>query len=406
MSTGEIDPLSEPPEPGPGRSNWRLPLSWRERTDLVSRDTALGQVIVGLRWGLFALYVIVVYLYWDKNGVPFDRTSLLVWVAIGIGILSLGYNPVWLLWILVDFFPFVAVLIVYDQLRGWSYTAGFPTWWHPQIEVDKFLFFGTEPTVWLQRHLKYPTVQWWDVGVCICYFSFFFIPYLLAAVMWLRSRADFYRWAVRFVGLSFIGFGLFVLIPSAPPWAAARCSAAEIANHPNNPPCLGYVNVNDGILGHYGPGVPGTHNYVDAGIAVRGFSKLHLTVAQSLVDEGRHTADAVAAVPSLHVGGTVLFVLFMWPRVNKWWRALLALYPFAMMFSLAYGAEHYVADGIAGALCAWLVHWLANRGERWLKGGAPTDTLDLPPDSDQESACPPTATPNLELPLGETPSST
>ena len=216
-------------------------MSWRERTDLFSRDTTLGQTIVLLRWGLFALYLVVVYIYWHDNGVPLDRTTLLFWVAIGIAVLSLGYNPVWLIWIVVDFFPFVAVLIVYDQLRGWSYTAGFPTWWHPQIEVDKFIFFGTEPTVWLQRHLKYPQVQWWDVAVCICYFSFFFIPYLLAAVMWLRSRADFYRWAVRFVALSFLGFALFVLIPAAPPWAAARCSAAEIANHPYNPPCLGYL---------------------------------------------------------------------------------------------------------------------------------------------------------------------
>jgi hypothetical protein len=151
--------------------------------------------------------------------------------------------------------------------------------------------------------------------------------------------------------------------------------------------------------------VPGTNGYVDAGVVVRGFSKLHLTVAQSLVDEGRNTADAVAAVPSLHVGGTVLFVLFMWRRVNKWWRVLLALYPFAMMFSLAYGAEHYVADGIAGALCAWLVHWLANRGEGWLKGRASPDTLDPPPDPDQESACPPTAKPDLVPPHETMPSS-
>ncbi len=396
MTTQEIEaPPGEEPEREPTpRRRWRLPVSWRQRTDLFSRDTTLGQTVVLVRWGLFALYLAFVYIYWRDNGVPLDRTTLLFWVAIGIAVLSIGYNPVWLIWILVDFFPFVAVLIVYDKLRGWSYTAGFPTWWHPQVNVDKFIFFGTEPTVWLQRHLKYPQVQWWDVAVCICYFSFFFIPYVLAAVMWLRSRADFDRWAVRFVGLSFIGFALFVVIPAAPPWAAARCAAVDVANHPNNPGCMysGSGLLQDGILGHSGSHVPGTHGFVDSGIATRGFSKLHLSVAESLVDEGRHTADAVAAVPSLHVGGTVLFVLFMWGRVNKYWRAVLAIYPFLMMFSLAYGAEHYVADGIAGGLCAWLVHWLAGRGERWLTGRRPPDTLDVPPDNDQESACPPTAT--------------
>jgi hypothetical protein len=144
----------------------------------------------------------------------------------------------------------------------------------------------------------------------------------------------------------------------------------------------------DGLLGHYGAHQPGTNPWVDL-ITTRGFSRLHLSVANSLVEHGRGYADAVAAVPSLHVGGTVLFVLFMWGRVNRWWRVLLAVYPFAMMFSLAYGADHYVTDGIAGALCAWLVHWLAGRVERWLKARRPPDTLEPPSDSTLESPCPP-----------------
>jgi membrane-associated phospholipid phosphatase len=97
----------------------------------------------------------------------------------------------------------------------------------------------------------------------------------------------------------------------------------------------------------------------------------------------------------------VLFVLFMWGRVNRWWRVPLAVYPFLMMFSLAYGAEHYVADGIAGALCAWLVHWAAGRIERRRKGRGSPDTLETPPDSTLESSCPP----STPLPA-TTPSST
>ena len=81
-------------------------------------------------------------------------------------------------------------------------------------------------------------MQWYDVVVCICYFSFFFLPYVTAGVMWLRSRTDFYRWSLRFVGLSFFSFALFLLIPAAPPWAAARCTPAEVAGHPNNPACM------------------------------------------------------------------------------------------------------------------------------------------------------------------------
>ena len=406
MTTQEVEAPATEPEPSRRRS-WRMPPAWRERTDLVPRDRWLGQVMIGLRWGAVAVWLGVVIFKWHRDGVPFDRTGLLLWLGLGLACLCIGYHPIWLVWVAVDFLPFVAVLVVYDRLRGWSYTAGFPTWWYPQIKVDRFLFFGHEPTIWLQEHLKYPDVRWWDVAVTLCYFSFFFLPYLLACVMWLRSRPDFYRWAVRFVGLSFIGFGLFVLIPAAPPWAAAQCGPIDVSDHPNNPGCMSQSAAfsDGGILGHYGSHVAGANGWVER-ISGRGFFKLHLSIAQTVLEHGQGWGDNVAAVPSLHVGGTVLFVLFMWRRVNKWWKPLLVAYPFAMMFSLAYGAEHYVADGIAGALCAWLVHWLADRGERWLKRDRPADTLDPPPETDQESTCLPTVIPNPALPPGTTPSST
>ena len=91
------------------------------------------------------------------------------------------------------------MLVGYDYLRGAAETMGMPTWWSPQLDIDKALFGGTVPTVWLQAHFRYPDVRWWDVGATLCYVSFFFAPYLLAGMLWLRSRAEFRRWALRFV---------------------------------------------------------------------------------------------------------------------------------------------------------------------------------------------------------------
>ncbi len=189
--------------------------------------------------------------------------------------------------------------------------------------------------------------------------------------------------------MSFLGFALFLLIPSAPPWAAARCTASEVADHPNGPYCMyGGDASTGGLLGKFTTHRQGAKPYVEL-ITTRGFGKLHLGVADRLVEHGRGWGDAVAAVPSLHVGGTVLFVLFMWKRLNKWWRPLLVGYPVLMQFSLAYGGDHYVADGIAGGLCAWLIHWLANRIEEWRKRRRRPDTLESPPNPTQESSCPP-----------------
>jgi hypothetical protein len=379
-----------------------LTASWRrrERTDWISTETVLGQLLRGARWGAVVSFVAVLAWQWSHDGVPFDRTGLLAWIAVGLACLCIGRHPIWLLWVVVDFLPLAAVLVVYDRLRGWSYRLGMPTWWTPQLNVDKALFFGHVPTVWLQEHLKQARVQWYDVAVCLCYYSFFFLPYVVAGVLWLRGRTHFYRWVGRFVALSFLGFALFVLIPAAPPWAAARCTADQVADHPNNPGCMYWSPQlsHDGLLGAYHGVFGGTHQWVDSGIATRGFSTLHLSVAGQLVNQGRNWADAVAAVPSLHVGGTVLFVLFFWSRVRRWWKPVLAAYPILMMFRLCYGAEHYVSDGIAGALAAWLVHWAAGRVERRRKPAASPDILESPRRSTLESPCPPTVQPPATTP--------
>jgi hypothetical protein len=399
MTTQESEATATPVPAA--RSRWRLPDAWRERTDWVPVDTRMGRVLRGLRWAAIGSYVFLLAYNWSQDGVPFDREGLLLWIAIGLGTFCIGRHPVWLLWVALDFLPFALVLVAYDYLRGLSDTFGMPTWWHPQIDVDKVLFFGTEPTVWLQEHLKHvhydpvrrqtTGVQWYDLVTTISYYSFFFLPYVMAGVMWLRSRVDFYRWSLRFVTLSFLSFALFLLIPAAPPWAAALCTGSQVADHPNSPACMGVPAhvVPGNLLGQFTTHQPGANPYVER-IAGHSFFKLHLDVAHGLWTKGFSVADAVAAVPSLHLGGTVLFCIFMWRRLNKWWRPFLIGYPLVMMFSLAYSGEHYVADGIAGALAAWLIHWLANRIERWRADRRRPDTLETPPEPTLETPCPPT----------------
>jgi hypothetical protein len=362
--------------------------AWSRRLARVRPRWFTDDVLRGVRWGLIGVWVIAFARQCYLFGVPLYRSDLLVWMVALLIAASLGKRS--LLSVVADFLPFAAVLVCYDYLRGLSDTFGMPTWWHPQVDVDRFLFFGHEPTVWLQEHLKRPSVQWYDIVVTLCYCSFFFLPYVTAGVMWLRSRRDFYRWGLRFVALSFIGFAFFALTPAAPPWAAARCSAADVANHPDNPSCMYFGDPRTGgLLGRFTTHQPGANPWLER-ISTRGLNDLHLHFANVVITAGQGSADQVAAVPSLHLGGTVLFCIFMWSRLNKRWRPLLVAYPVLMMFSLAYSGEHYVADGIAGALAAWFVHVVANRIERWRNDRRRPDTLESPAEPTQESPCPPT----------------
>ncbi len=380
----------------------------------VRRPTWLSDAVLrAVRWGCIAIWAVVSALLFYTDGVPFDRSGLLLWIALGLIAASVGRRALWT--VLVDFLPLGAVLLAYDYLRGLSETLGMPTWWHPQLDFDRFLFFGHVPTVWLQQQLRYPDVRWYDVVVCLCYISFFFLPYVTAGVLWLRSRTDFYRWSLRFVSLSFLAFAFFALVPSAPPWAAAQCTATEVAQHPNNPPCLNAgpgPGSHGGLLGQLHQTRPGAAPYLER-IPLRGFDELHLGVARSLVAEGQHVVDQVAAVPSLHAGGTMLFVIFMWPRVRRWWCPVLVAYLLLMTFSLAYSAEHYVSDQLAGWLCAALVCVLAARIEELrqrrrqrLMAEQAADTLEAPSDQIVESPCPPTQPLPAAPPTTVMPSST
>lgn len=363
------------------------------------------RVLTYARWTALAVWAIVFGYDLAVNGIPYWRSDLLLWLCLGLLAWSIGKRNV--LTVVIDFVPFAAVLVVYDYLRGISDTLGMPTWWHPQVDIDKFLFFGTEPTVWLQAHLRYPTVRWWDVLVAFCYISFFFLPYVTAAALWLRSRADFYRWTLRFVPLSFLAFAFFALIPTAPPWAAARCTAFEVRDHPDDPTCmdLGYSRTDGGLLGPMTHNRSGTPSWIEQ-IATRGLDNLHLHFASQVIQAGRISVDSVAAVPSLHAGGILLFTLFMWGRVNKWWRPVLVAYPLFMGFTLVYAGEHYVSDVLAGWVCAVGVHLAASRIERWRNARKTAVRLDTNARSQKtvENSCPPEQP--AHPPPATTPSST
>jgi hypothetical protein len=328
-----------------------------------------GRALLVARWVAIALYLGAAAYTIATRGAPIDREAVLLWIALGLAVCCVGRSPIRLVWLALDFLPLVLVLVFYDYLRGLADNVGMPTWWQPQIAGDRLLFLGHVPTVFLQEHLKHQRftgVRWYDVIVSLSYYSFFFLPYLTAGVMWLRSRADFYRWTLRFVALSFLCFFVFLLAPTAPPWAADHCTAADVAAHPSSVPCM-YDSgpaPSEGLLGRFTVTQAGGNPWVER-IAGDSLPRLHLGIAHELWTKGFSTADPVAAVPSLHVGGTVLFCLFLWRRVDGSWRPLLVLYPLVMMFSLAYAGEHYVTDGIAGALVAWAVHALAGRFERW-----------------------------------------
>jgi membrane-associated phospholipid phosphatase len=305
-----------------------------DRTELwrVVRVIAIG-IYAGVliaTWDLLSLVGVEVG---DASwGVPLDREQILLWVAVGLVILSIGSPKGGPLRVIRDWLPVVLVLIVYDLTRGkadgW---LGITPHVRPQLVADQWLGFGEVPTLRLQHWLYHPgPVGWWEVAITLTYISHFFVPFIVAAVFWLRDRRRYWQYVCRFVTLSFAAAVTFVLFPAVPPWLAAE----------------------EGELDPI------------ARTAPRGWSKLNLDIARDLVELGQRTANVVAAIPSLHAGYTALVLWALWSRVGRIGKAILVAYPLMMAFTLVLSGEHYVVDVLIGWGYAAAVIAIWNRIER------------------------------------------
>jgi len=338
------------------------PPDFADKSDPASREVSLtwARRLAVSTWALVVTYRTV------TDGVAFNRELLLLYIATGLVAASIGRGHK-VFTVVRDWLPFALVLVLYDLSRGAADMLGAPTLWRFQPDADRWLFFGTVPTVWLQERIKLPLPPWWEVIISSIYMSFFILPYAVAGVLWLYNRTDWAAFVRRFVALSFASVAVYVVLPAAPPWAAARCAAADIASGPSNPPCMyrSAAGVHDGgLLGAMQMSQPGAHQFVER-ISTRGWGTLHLQSAGALVNSGQASVNLVAAIPSLHAALTAMISIFLWRRVRRGWRPLLVAYPLAMAFVLVYSAEHFVVDILVGWALAAAVSAVLGLADSW-----------------------------------------
>ena len=319
------------------------------------------------RWAAVVVWASVVVWRTVTEGFAFNRELVLLYICTGLAAASIGQGRR-VVYVVRDWLPFALVLIAYDLSRGAATLVGRPTLWHWQADMDRLMFFGTMPTVWLQEHLKMRHPPWWEVVISSVYMSFFILPYVIAGILWLRDRDEWKAFVKLFVSLNLAALVVYVLLPAAPPWAAARCTATDVAGGPSGPRCMfkSARRVSDGsVLGAMQTSQDGAHGWIER-IVGRGWSNLNLHSATALLDQGQASVNLVAAIPSLHAGMSAALAVFLWRRVHRAWRPLLVAYPLAMAFTLVYSAEHYVVDLLLGwalaAVVISVIAWLDGRG--------------------------------------------
>ena len=253
-------------------------------------------------------------------GVPTSRTLVFAWIGAGMAAVAITELPRKLPRFVIEWAPFMGVLLVYDRLRGYADGALVHARALPQIRLEAALFGKPIPTVWLQSHLWHGPhdLRWWDYAVWFVYLTHFLVTLIVAAILWTFAHRYFAKFATMVCVLALAAFATYVLYPAVPPWMAAQ---------------QGRIVEGHRIIQIVWPHVPIAHY-------------------GSLFEKGQHYSNNVAAMPSLHAAYALLVVLFVWKLVPWWTRPVLALYPAAMAFSLVYTGEHYVIDCIMGWIYA------------------------------------------------------
>jgi membrane-associated phospholipid phosphatase len=254
-------------------------------------------------------------------------TSLLIFVPILIVAAWLGrLRSFALVWI-----PLAVFLDAFARLRALADNTGIPIHHTAVLEIERHIFFGTVPTVWLQNHFTYPRhFHWYDYAATLMHWSHFVAPILILFILWLRFPALFRKYALAFIVLTTIVLDIYFLCPAVPPWLAAK----------------------EGYLPHV------TRPMVDVAIQINRnlFGDVYATIGAS---------NDVAAMPSLHASYPFLMFTMLWPVSRK--LGLLGLaYFLAMSLSLVYLGEHYVTDILAAMICVLLARWIALAVDRRL----------------------------------------
>jgi len=288
------------------------------------------------------VYVVALAAFVLSWGLPIARDQLFLWLLLGLAAFSVR---AWRSWgaMLLAWLPWLGLLVVYDELRGTVSVLPADAHVAPQIAVDRWLGFGAVPTEWLQHALWRPDrLHAYDLAAWAVYLTHFFAVWLVAAMLWRRSRERFGRYAVVTIALTMAAFLVYWRFPAQPPWLAAD-------------------------LGHIGP--------VDR-IVPEVWDRLGVSSMESVYENSR-LVNTVAAMPSLHAAYPFMLLLFFWPA--GWAvRAGLGAYTLAMAFALVYGGEHFVADILAGWALAGLVFAAVEAGfrARVRRGASPRSCTD------------------------------
>jgi len=213
-----------------------------------------------------------------------------------------------------DWFPFIALLLAYDSMRGIVSNITGVVHSSELISAELYLF-GVIPTQVLQQFFRTTVLDWMGA---FFYSLHFIVPFLFGFVLWYRSPDNYRKYTATLLITSYSALITFLVYPAAPPWFGV--SAQRILFQ------------------------------IDGSIGVPFYATVYALIQP----------NPFAAIPSLHAAYSWIVALFA-IRIKRMRALPVVVFPLGVWFSAVYLGEHYIIDLFAGVAYSTVAYFVAEK---------------------------------------------
>lgn len=296
----------------------------RSQQRAVASGRVNGVLTVGLLLYLFILATMVAL-----DSYAFVLKSAVIPFLLAAAVLSKRFQG-----FVNDWAPFLGAVLLFDSLRSLEFAVTthyeMPMYAAYPIEWERWLLGGIVAPVSAQQwRATLPDPYWLDRFLVLIHASHFLFFLLFGFALWYLRRDVFRTYAWSMVGVLYIGLVAHFIVPTIPPWLAARDYALL-------PPTERLIH------SIYNANIPSFFTIFDI--------------------------NPIAAMPSLHTAMPMLCA-FVALRYLGWRGLVVVAYACAAGLGVMYLGEHYAVDVLGGVLLAAAVFVAVHR---W---GAPATAL-------------------------------
>ncbi len=263
---------------------------------------------------IFSIFVILI-LYLNISTRGFSVEMIMISIYFSLLIFGVSKN------FLKDWIPFLIGFWGYESTRGiaddFASMLGIKPNFNIVFNLEKSLFFFLKdvPTILLQQNFPFSEMpKFFLITLFFFYSSFFWIWAGTAFLIWLKKPEYFKNFVTSFLLMSFFGNFVFAFFPTMPPWYASQ---------------IGKLPELERVMW--------SAIFPNHGVSFVSF----------------WDSNDFAAFPSHHFGWTFFSALWITKLFGKKW-VWSFIFPFVILFSIVYGAEHYFVDAVFGGIISFV----------------------------------------------------